>query len=189
MQQIDGPIIINKDISKDAKWYVAHTYSGHEKKVAINLRQRVEAAGFTNQIFKIFIPQQQKIVVSEGKKRSVEERLFPGYVMVNMEMNDDAWHIVRSTPGVTGFVGMGNKPTPVSDAEIETLMKYSKVETPKFESKFALGDSVRINEGPFKDFMGQVSAVNNEQGKAEILVSVFGRETPVELDFTQITRI
>ena len=189
MEHIDGPIIINSVSSENAKWYVVHTYSGHEKKVALTLRQRAEASGHTKDIFKVFIPQQQKIVVSEGKKRSVEERLFPGYVLVNMDMNDGAWHIVRSTPGVTGFVGMGNKPTSVSDAEVETLMKYSKVETPKFESKFTVGDSVRINEGPFKDFMGQVNNVNNDQGKAEILVSVFGRETPVELDFTQITRI
>jgi transcriptional antiterminator NusG len=137
----------------------------------------------------MYIPQQKKIVVSEGKKRSVEERLYPGYLMVQMLMDDDSWYVVRSTPGVTGFVGMGSTPTPLKETEVKDLMRHTKVETPKFEAKFTIGDSVKINEGPFRDFLGKVDEVNEEQGKVRVLVSVFGRETPVELDFTQVNRI
>lgn len=185
----DGIITINSNVPDNAKWYVVHTYSGHENKVAITLKQRAEAAGFTDRIFKVFIPYQQVVKVDGGKKRSVDERLFPGYVIVMMILDDDAWHIVRSTPGVTGFVGMGSTPTPLAEAEVRNLMRIGKTEAPKFEAKFSIGDSVRIGEGPFKDFMGQVNEVNTEQGKVKILVSVFGRETPVELDFAQVKRI
>ncbi|KKS59598.1 MAG: Transcription antitermination protein nusG [candidate division WWE3 bacterium GW2011_GWF2_42_42] len=177
------------DVSPLAHWYVVHTYSGHENKVAITLKQRAEAGGFTDRIFKIFVPHQQKIVVSEGKKRSVEEKLFPGYMMVLMSMDDDSWYIVRTTPGVTGFVGMGTTPTPLAESEVKTLMKFAKMEAPKFEAKFSVGDSVRVNEGPFKDFLGKVDEVNDEQGKVKVLVSVFGRETPLELDFTQVVQL
>jgi transcriptional antiterminator NusG len=185
----DGVIVVNADVPEEAKWYVVHTYSGHENKVAITLKQRAEAAGFTNRIFKMFIPQQQKIVVSEGKKRSTDEKLFPGYMIVQMLMDDDTWYIVRSTPGVTGFVGMGSTPTPLPEPEVRTLMKFAKMEAPKFEAKFQVGDSVKIADGPFRDFLGKVDEVNDDQGKVKVLVSVFGRETPVELDFTQILRI
>jgi len=187
--QEDGVIVVNADVPEEAKWYVVHTYSGHENKVAITLKQRAEAAGFTNRIFKMFIPQQQKIVVSEGKKRSTDEKLFPGYMIVQMLMDDDTWYIVRSTPGVTGFVGMGSTPTPLPEPEVRTLMKFAKMEAPKFEAKFQVGDSVKIADGPFRDFLGKVDEVNEDQGKVKVLVSVFGRETPVELDFTQISRI
>jgi transcription termination/antitermination protein NusG len=187
--QEDGVIVVNADVPEEAKWYVVHTYSGHENKVAITLKQRAEAAGFTNRIFKMFIPQQQKIVVSEGKKRSTDEKLFPGYMIVQMLMDDDTWYIVRSTPGVTGFVGMGSTPTPLPEPEVRTLMKFAKMEAPKFEAKFQVGDSVKIADGPFRDFLGKVDEVNDDQGKVKVLVSVFGRETPVELDFTQISRI
>lgn len=185
----DGVVTINDNVPDDAHWYVVHTYSGHENKVAVTLKQRVEIGGFTDRIFKLFIPQQQKIVVSEGKKRSTDEKLFPGYLMVQMLMDDDAWYIVRSTPGVTGFVGMGSTPTPLPETEVRTLMKFAKMEAPKFEAKFKIGDSVKIAEGPFRDFLGRVDEVNEEQGKVRVLVSVFGRETPVELDFTQVSRI
>jgi len=185
----DNVIVVNGDVSPLAHWYVVHTYSGHENKVAITLKQRAEAGGFTDRIFKIFVPHQQKIVVSEGKKRSVEEKLFPGYMMVLMSMDDDSWYIVRTTPGVTGFVGMGTTPTPLAESEVKTLMKFAKMEAPKFEAKFSVGDSVRVNEGPFKDFLGKVDEVNDEQGKVKVLVSVFGRETPLELDFTQVVQL
>jgi len=181
--------VSNQEPSKEAHWYVVHTYSGHENKVAITLKQRVEARGFTDRIFKILIPQQKKIVVSEGRKRTVEERLFPGYVLVQMVMGDDAWYIVRSTKGVTGFVGTGTTPTPLPENEVQALMTYMKKETPKFEAKFVTGDSIKIIEGPFRDFLGKVEEVNEEQGKVKALVSVFGRETPVELDFTQVSNI
>jgi transcriptional antiterminator NusG len=185
----DGVIVVNSDIPPHAKWYVVHTYSGHENKVAVTLKQRAEAGGFTDRIFKLFIPQQQKIVVTEGKKRSLDEKLFPGYLMVQMLMDDDAWYVVRSTPGVTGFVGMGTAPTPLPESEVKTLMKFAKMEAPKFEAKFGVGDSVKIADGPFRDFLGRVDEVNDEQGKVKVLVSVFGRETPVELDFAQVSRI
>lgn len=185
----DGVIVVNSDIPETAKWYVVHTYSGHENKVAVTLKQRAEAGGYTDRIFKLFIPQQQKIVVTDGKKRALDEKLFPGYLMVQMLMDDDAWYVVRSTPGVTGFVGMGTAPTPLPESEVKTLMKFAKMEAPKFEAKFGVGDSVKISEGPFRDFLGRVDEVNDEQGKVKVLVSVFGRETPVELDFAQVSRI
>ena len=185
----EGVITISNVSNDKARWYVVHTYSGHENKVAITLKQRVEAAGFTDKIFKIFIPHQEKIVIAEGKRRSVDERLFPGYVMVQMLMGNDAWHLVRSTRGVTGFVGTGTNPTPLPESEVKTLMKFMRMETPKFEAKFQVGDSVKIIEGPFADSLGKVDEVNDEQGRVKVLVSVFGREVPVELDFLQISRI
>ncbi|EKD99652.1 MAG: hypothetical protein ACD_22C00216G0005 [uncultured bacterium] len=184
-----GIVTIAESTNPDAKWYVVHTYSGHEGKVAVTLKQRVEAGGFTDRVFKIFIPHQEKIVISEGKKRSVDERLFPGYVIVQMVMSDDAWHIVRSTRGVTGFVGTGTTPTPLPETEVRALMKFTRMEAPKFEAKFNVGDSVKITDGPFAEFLGKVDEVNEEQGKVKVLVSVFGRETPVELDFMQVSSI
>lgn len=187
--QSDGVLVIGANVPEEAKWYVVHTYSGHESKVAHSLKQRTEARGFTDRIFKVFIPQQQKIVVAEGKKRTVDEKLFPGYIMVQMLLNDDSWYVVRSTGGVTGFVGMGSTPTPLAENEVKALMKFAKMDAPKFEAKFCIGDSVKITEGPFRDFLGKVDEVNDEQGKVKILVSVFGRETPVELDFAQVARL
>jgi len=189
LQIEDGVITINSNVPEDAHWYVVHTYSGHETKVARTLKQRIEARGLTERIFKMFIPHQQKILVSEGKKRSVDEKLFPGYLMVQMLMDDDSWYIVRSTPGVTGFVGMGTTPTPLPENEVKALMRFAKMEAPKFEAKFSVGDSVKVLEGPFRDFLGKVDEVNDDQGKVKILVSVFGRETPLELDFAQVSRI
>jgi transcriptional antiterminator NusG len=188
-EQDDNVIVLNGDVDEKSRWYVVHTYSGHENKVAATLKQRAEAGGYTNRIFKIFVPHQQKIVVSEGKKRSVEEKLFPGYIMVNMLMDDDSWYIVRSTAGVTGFVGMGTTPTPLAEAEVRSLMKFARMEAPKFEAKFSVEDSVKVIDGPFKDFLGKVDEVNEDQGKVRVLVSVFGRETPLELDFAQVTRL
>lgn len=186
----DGFVILSaQEVPAEAKWYVVHTYSGHENKVAITLNQRVESNGFVDRIFKIFIPHQEKIVINEGKKRSVDERLFPGYVIVQMVMSDAAWHLVRSTRGVTGFVGAGMSPTPLPESEVKALMKFMTAEAPKFEAKFIVGDSVKVADGPFKDFLGKVSEVNDEQGKAKVLVNVFGRETPLELDFMQISSI
>lgn len=182
-------IVVNKDVTENAHWYVVHTYSGHESKVAVTLKERVVASGHSDKVFKIFVPHQQKIVVSEGKKRTVDEKLFPGYLMILMTMNDESWYIVRSTPGVTGFVGMGSEPTPLPESEVRTLMKFAKMEAPKFEAKFRVGDSVKVNDGPFKDFLGKVDEVNEEQGKVRVLVSVFGRETPLELDFAQISQL
>lgn len=186
----EGFIILStQEATADAKWYVVHTYSGHENKVAVTLKQRVESNGFADRIFKVFIPHREKIVINEGKKREVDERLFPGYVIVQMVMSDAAWHLVRSTRGVTGFVGAGMSPTPLPETEVKALMKFMTAEAPKFEAKFMVGDSVKVSDGPFKDFLGKVSEVNDEQGKVKVLVNVFGRETPLELDFMQVSSI
>jgi len=190
-KDIANSMIITSTMERpaDANWYVVHTYSGHERKVALTLKQRIEAGGFTDRVFKVLIPQQRKIVVSEGKKKSVDETLFPGYILVLMIMNDNTWHIVRSTKGVTGFVGTGTTPTPLPEHEVTTIMKFMKRETPKFEAKFSVGDSIKIISGPFTDFLGKVDEVNEDQGKVKALVSVFGRETPVELDFEQVSNL
>ena len=182
-------IILSETVGKDAKWYVVHTYSGHEKKVAQLIESLVHGRGYEDKIFKILVPTQQKIVVSEGKKRKMEERLFPGYILVNMVLNDESWYLIRSTNGVTGFVGTGTHPTPVSETEVEALMKFMTMEAPKFEAKFRKGDSVKITDGPFRDYQGKIDEVNEEQGKVRVLVSFLERETPFELDFTQIAPI
>jgi len=174
-------IVISDQTADTAKWYVVHTYAGHERKVALTLKQRVESAGMQNKVFKVLVPTQKKIVISEGKKRNIDERLFPGYIIVNMALDDESWYMVRST--------RGTKPTPLPETEVNTLMKFMRMEAPKFEAKFSLGDAVRITDGPFTDFLGKVDEVNHEQGKVKVLVSVFGRETPVELDFLQVTGI
>ena len=182
-----GVINISQTVNPDATWFVVHTYSGHENKVAITLKQRVESSGYQDRICQILVPTQEKIVISEGKKRKVEEHLFPGYILVNMVMSDDAWHLVRSTTGVTGFVGMGQTPSPIPEAEVKSILKFMKMEAPKFEAKFKVGESVKIIDGPFMDFLGKVDEVNDAQGKVKVLVSVFGRETPMELDFLQVS--
>ncbi|MEK7595693.1 MAG: transcription termination/antitermination protein NusG [Patescibacteria group bacterium] len=180
-------IKISDKENPDAKWYVVHTYSGHEQKVAITLKQRVESFGFQDRICQVLVPTHEKIVINEGKKRKVDEHIFPGYILVNMVMADDTWHAVRSTTGVTGFVGMGTTPTPLPDAEVKNIMKFMRMEAPKFEAKFRVGDSVKVVDGPFRDILGKVDEVNEEQGKVKVLISVFGREVPTELDFLQVT--
>lgn len=194
----DTAIASDKDInivsisdmpSEGAKWYVVHTYSGHENKVAITLKQRASSMGYLDRVFKVLIPTQKKIMVSEGKKREVEERILPGYVVVLMKLSDEVWHLVRSTRGVTGFVGVGTTPTPLPESEVRTLMKFMQMEAPKFEAKYSVGDAVKIVDGPWKDFMGKVDEVNEEQGRVKVLVSVFERETPMELEFSQVTAL
>jgi len=182
-------IIVNETEHPRAKWYIIHTYSGHENKVAVTLKERAEIKGFTDKIFKMFIPTQQKVVITEGKKRKVNERLFPGYVYINMLLDDESWKLVRLTQGVTGFVGTGSNPTPLPENEVAALMKYVVADTPKFEMKFSEGDSVKITEGPFVDHIGKISEVNEDQGKVKVLVSFFGKEVPLELDFAQISGI
>lgn len=184
-----GLIVFNDNVPDEAKWYVVHTYSGREKKVAQLIEARLLGRKLENKIFKIFIPTQKKVVVSKGKKRNVDEKLFPGYIIVNMIMDDDAWYLVKTTKGVTGFVGAGTKPNPLPEKEVESLMRFMTMDEPKFEAKFRIGDSVKVKEGPFRDFLGKVDSVNKDQGKVKVLVSVFGRETPVELDFTQVENI
>jgi len=185
----DNLIIINDSEHPRARWYIVHTYSGHENRVAQTLKSRAEVKGFTDKIFKVFIPSQEKVVVSEGKKRKIKERLFPGYVYINMLLDEDSWAFVRNTQGITGFIGSGATPTPLPENEVVALMKYVVTETPKFEMKYQEGDSVKITEGPFADSIGKISEVNEDQGKVKVLVSFFGKEVPIELEFSQVTSL
>lgn len=185
----DNLIIINNSEHPRARWYIVHTYSGHENRVAQSLKSRAEVKGFTDKIFKVFIPSQEKVVVSEGKKRKIKERLFPGYVYINMLLDEDSMSFVRNTQGITKFVTQGTTPTPLPENEVMALMKYVVSETPKFEMKFQEGDSVKITEGPFADSIGKISEVNEDQGKVKVLVSFFGKEVPIELEFSQVTSL
>ncbi len=173
----------------NAKWYVVHTYSGHEQKVAITLKQRVASLGMTDKILDILVPTQDKIEIRDGKKSTIKEKIFPGYILVRMELNDESWLAVRSTQGVTSFVGIGNKPTPLPESEVEVIKKYMSMEAPRFKAKFSIGEAVRIADGPFAEFLGTISEIDEEKGKLKVLVSIFGRETPVELDFLQVNRL
>lgn len=170
----------------NALWYVVHTYSGHERKVAITLGERVHVMELSDLINEVLIPTQKKIVISSNKKREIDDRLFPGYILVKAELDDKVWHAIRTTPGVTGFVGIGNQPTPLSKKEVDSIIQFTKLDAPKFETKFKEGDVVKITEGIFKDFVGKVNKVMNDQGRLEVLVPVFDRETPVEVDFAQV---
>ncbi|MCH7541484.1 transcription termination/antitermination factor NusG [Patescibacteria group bacterium] len=166
-----------------------HTYSGHENKVAATLNQKVAATHLEDRIFEVMVPTQEKIEVREGKKQTIRERIFPGYVLVKMRLDNQTWYTVRSTAGVTGFVGVGNKPTPLDPKEVETIMNFSKLEAPTYKASFSLGEAVRIIDGPFSDFIGSIDDINEAKGKLKVLVSIFGRETPVELDFLQVNKL
>ncbi len=171
---------------KSPQWYVVHTYSGHEKRVAETLRQKVEALGLGEKFKEVLIPTRDKIVASGGERKEVEERLFPGYLLLNMVMDDETWPVVRNTAGVTGFVGASGKPTPLPDKEVEGVKQFMELETPKVDVKFKKGDSVKITDGPFADFVGEVQEIDEDKGRLKVLVSIFGRETPVDLDFLQV---
>lgn len=171
------------------RWYVLHTYSGYEENVERNLRQRIDSMDMQDKIFDIMIPKEKKIKIKNGKRRVVEEKIFPGYVLVNMIVTDDSWYVVRNTPNVTGFVGAGTTPTPISEEEVKTLQKKMGIEEPKYEIDVSVGTPVKIVDGPFKGFEGKISEVDSERGKVKTLVSMFGRETPVELDFLQVKKI
>jgi len=175
--------------SDERAWYVIHCYSGYEKKVKHNLEQRIETMGMADQIFQVVVPTEEEIEVKEGKRRTVERRVFPGYILVQMLMNDDSWYVVRNTPGVTGFVGMGNKPTPLRQEEVTNILKRMEAEAPKVKVTFKPGQKVRIIDGPFNDFMGVVDEIDMDKAKARVMVSFFGRDTPVELDFLQVEKV
>lgn len=170
-------------------WYVIHTYSGYEDNVSRNLLQRIESMGVEDKIFSVLVPKEKKIKIKGGKRHIIEERIFPGYVLVEMIVTDDSWYVVRNTPNVTGFVGSGTTPTPVSEDEIKKIKKRMGVTEPKYKIDVAIGEPVKIVDGPFKNFDGKVNEIDEEKGKIKVLVSMFGRETPVELDFLQIKKI
>ncbi len=178
-----------KQIQQGKNWYVLHTYSGYEEAVARNLKQRIESMGMEDRIFNVLVPTEKKIKIKGGKRQVVEEKIYPGYVLVEMIVTDDSWYVVRNTPRVTGFIGAGTLPTPISLEEIESLQKRMGVEEPKFKIDVAVGDSVKIIDGPFKDFDGKISEIDEKRGKIKVLVSIFGRETPVELDFLQVKKL
>ncbi len=177
------------DPSAAGKWYVVHTYSGHENKVATNLRQRVETQKLTYKIFDVVVPTRNVVQVRHGKKEEVKEKIFPGYILVKMILADDSWLAVRTTAGVTAFVGAGNKPTPISDKEVDAIKKFMEMEAPTYKASFSVGEAVKIVDGPFADFLGAIDTIDEEKGKLKVLVSIFGRETPVELDFLQIAKL
>ncbi len=174
---------------QDRHWYAIHTYAGYENAVERNLKQRVESLGMQDKIFNVLVPTEKIIKVKGGKRAEVDEKFYPGYVLVDMIVTDDSWYVVRNTPRVTGFVGAGTTPVPMSQAEIDAIMaRMSKDET-KHNIQVAVGDLIMVNEGPFKDFEGSVSEIDHERGKVKVLVSMFGRETPFELDFAQIRKM
>ncbi len=179
-----------KQVSQQGRrWYVLHTYSGYEENVSRNLRQRIESMDMEDKIFDVLIPTETKIKIKGGKRKMIKEKIFPGYVLVNMIVTDASWYVVRNTPNVTGFVGSGTTPTPVSEDEIKSLLKRMGEEEPEFKIDMQVGELVKITDGPFKDYEGKISEVDESRGKAKVLVSMFGRETPVELDFLQIKKI
>lgn len=185
----DNHIVIKDTADPKAAWYVVHTYSGHEHRVAATLVQRVTTMKLTAKIFEILIPTQEKIQIKRGKKETVKEKIFPGYMLVKMILGDDSWLAVRTTPGVTGFVGVGNQPTPLPPNEVTTIQKFTQIAAPKYKAAFSIGEAVKIVEGPFADFLGSIDTIDEAKGKVKVLVSIFGRETPVELDFLQVQKI
>lgn len=187
--QITEKVTENKPAIEAGKWYIVHAYSGHENKVKKSLHQRIQSLGFEDRIFDIIVPTRNTIKVSQGKKETVKEKIFPGYVLVRMILDDESWLLVRTTQGVTAFIGAGNKPTPISDKEVEAIKKFMKLEEPLFKAAFSKGEAVKIVDGPFSDFLGTVDEIDETKGKLKVLVSIFGRETPVELDFLQVAKL
>lgn len=192
VSDIDAPIedaSETEEVEDDGRaWYVVHCYSGYENKVRHNLEQRIETMGMKDQIYDVVVPTEEEIEVKDGKRRTIERRVFPGYILVNMVMTEESWYVVRNTPGVTGFVGMGNEPTPLRPEEVAQIIKRMEAEAPRIKVTFKQGERVRIVEGPFNDFRGTVDEIDMERAKVRVLVNFFGRETPVELDFLQVEK-
>jgi transcriptional antiterminator NusG len=178
-----------KSTVKNLEWFIINTYSGYENRVSTQLKARIKANNMEDIIPEVSVPTQDKIVVTKGKKKTVEEKIFPGYVLVKMVLNIDTWPIVRNTEGVIGFVGTGNKPTPLTKDELKSIMAFTKVKQPTYQSSFALSDAVKVVDGPFKDFVGSINEINQDKGQVKVLLSVFGRETPVVLDFLQVKKL
>lgn len=178
-----------KRYDSSRQWYAIHTYSGYEEKVGESIQQRVESVDMADKIFAVMVPKEKQIEIKNGKRKIVEKKIFQGYVLVEMKMTEDAWYIIRNTPGVTGFVGSGTEPTPVSEQEITKIKKRMGVEDPKHQINYAMGEVVNIIDGPFKGFDGAISEIDTQKGKIKVLVSMFGRETPVELDALQVKKV
>jgi len=190
---IDGGKILDTAepfIEEDGRsWFVVHCYSGYENKVRHSIEQRIESMGMQDKIFDVVVPTEEEIEIKDGKRRTVERRVFPGYILVQLIMDEDSWYVVRNTPGVTGFVGMGNEPTPLRPDEVAKIMNRMEAEAPKVKFNFQPGEKVRIRSGPFNDFIGTVDQIDIERAKVRVLVSFFGRETPVELDFLHVENV
>lgn len=180
---------MNAESATKHHWYVIHTYSGYEDRVAENLHQRIRSQNMEDKVFDVIVPKENQIEIKNGKRRVVERRIFPGYVMVQMDVTEDSWYMVRNTPNVTGFVGSGIIPTPISEDEVRHIQKRMGVEEPKFKIDFSVDESVNIVDGPFKGFDGMVSEIDENKGKIKVMVNMFGRETPVELDSLQVKKI
>ena len=182
-------IIIGKTDNPAALWYVVHTSSGHEARVAETLRQRVETMGLEESVFELLVPTQDRVIIRGGKKATVKEKIFPGYMLIKMVLDDPTWLAVRTTPGITGFVGAGKTPTPLSEAEVSNIQKFVSAPAKRFKTRFSTGEAIKITDGPFSDFLGTIHEIDEEKGKVKVLVSIFGRETPVELDLLQIAKV
>lgn len=178
-----------QQLPQERNWYVIHTYSGYEDAVARNLKQRIESLGMEDKIFSVIVPKEKKIKIKNGKRKVIEEKIYPGYVLVEMFVTDDSWYVVRNTPNVTGFIGAGTTPLPISREEIDSLKKRMNQEEPRFEIALVPGDAIKIVDGPFKDFDGRVSDVDKDRGKIKVLVNMFGRDTPLEIDSLQIKKL
>ena len=178
-----------QQVEKEKHWYAIHTYPASEDTVAQNLRQRIESLDMGDKIFNVLVPKEKKIKIKSGKRQIVEEKIYPNYVFIEMIVTDDSWYMVRNTPRVTGFIGSGTTPIPVSDEEIQKLLKRMGKEEPVYKIEVEVDDPVKVIDGPFKDFDGKISEVDKSRGKIKVLVNMFGRETPVELDFLQVEKI
>lgn len=178
-----------QQLEQGRNWYVIHTYSGYEDAVARNLKQRIESLSMEDKIFNVMVPKEKKVKIKNGKRKTIEEKIYPGYVLVDMVVTDDSWYVVRNTPNVTGFIGSGTTPLPVSKGEIDALQKRMGTDTTEHQIEVEVNDAVKIMDGPFKDFDGKVSEVDTARGKVKVLVNMFGRDTPVELDSLQIKKI
>lgn len=177
-----------RPLPEGTAWYVVHCYSGYENKVKKSLQNRISSLGFEDRVFQVVVPSEEEVELRDGKRRTVERRIFPGYILVQMLLDDDTWSLVRNTPGVTGFVGAGTKPSPLRQEEVEKILERMHSQTPRIKVSFRRGETVRITSGPFADFMGTVDEISPEKGKVKVLVSFFGRETPVELDVLEVEK-
>lgn len=187
-EALEEQVVIHSD-DPDRRWFVIHTYSGYENKVKTNLEHRISTMDVADRIFQVVIPMEGEVEVKDGQRRTVQRKVFPGYVLVDMKLDDQSWYVVRNTPGVTGFVGSGNRPIPLEESEVRAILKQMKAEAPRVKIAFNKGQSVRIIDGPFADFIGIVDEILQDKGKVRVMVSFFGRETPIELDFLQVEKL